>query len=540
MKILWSKINYLSSLIIRRCDGSVGSGAVKYRESQLDKRLRQWFGNDNTKALLRSISIKSGVIRGLTPFQVNFEYPIAAFAGVNGSGKSTLLALACCAYHNNSKGFKLPKRKNSYYTFSDFFVQHTEEIGPQGVVISYGIAHNHWRNNPPGVLYQQRTKKLGGKWNDYDIRVPKTVVFLGIERIVPHAERSQSRSYSRSFKDVKVKGWEENVKDVVGYILGKRYDDYRHLEHTKYSLPIVKVGDVTYSGFNMGAGENALFDIFSTIYSCGENSILVLDEIELGLHAKAQRLFIEKLKEVCMQTHTQVICTTHSKEIFQCLPDDARFFIESMGGKTKITAGISSEFAFSKLGALGEKELDLFVEDQVAKTLIETALGAAIRSRVQITDIGSATAISKQLAALYVRRENRKTLAVFDGDQRALERDNIGHAEKMSENPGEEFRKWIKAKVNYLPGETWPEAWIVQKCKEIPEVIAQALGVDADQASEVLEYALQAGKHNEFHEIGVQVGLSKDRCLGLLCDAVCTNFSEEFDDLKARIKAELG
>ena len=104
---------------------------MKYRESQQDKRLRQWFLNDNTKALLRSISIKSGAIRGLTPFRVDFEYPITAFAGVNGAGKSTLLALACCAYHNSPKSFKLPKRKNSYYTFSDFFVQHSEEQGPQ-------------------------------------------------------------------------------------------------------------------------------------------------------------------------------------------------------------------------------------------------------------------------------------------------------------------------------------------------------------------------------------------------------------------------
>jgi AAA15 family ATPase/GTPase len=84
----------------------------------------------------------------------------------------------------------------------------------------------------------------------------------------------------------------------------------------------------------MGAGENALFEIFSTMYSCGERTLLVLDEIELGLHSKAQKLFIRKLKEVCKETCTQVICTTHSKEIFECLPDDARFFVESIGGKT--------------------------------------------------------------------------------------------------------------------------------------------------------------------------------------------------------------
>ncbi|QQZ43350.1 AAA family ATPase [Pseudomonas sp. SK3(2021)] len=512
---------------------------MKYRESQLDKSLRQWFSNDNTKGLLRHIRIVSGTMRGLTPFHVSLEYPITAFAGINGSGKSTILALACCAYHNTPKAFKLPKRKISYYTFSDFFIQHTEEVPPQGVEISYGIAHDNWRSLPPGIGYQSRKKKHGGKWNDYDIRVKKTVVFLGIERIVPHSERSQSRSYSRSFKDVKVKGWEGKVKDAVGYVLSKKYDDYRHLEHTKYSLPIVKSGGVTYSGFNMGAGENALFEIFSIIYSCGQNSLLVLDEIELGLHAKAQRLFMEKLKEVCMQTHTQVICTTHSKEIFQCLPDDARFFIETSGGKTKVTAGISSDFAFSKLGALNQKELDIFVEDQVAKVLIESSLSAAIRSRVTIRVIGSATAISKQLAALYTRGEDRQTLAIFDGDQKALESDNLNLAKKMSERSGDAFNKWFKEKVFYLPGGTWPEAWIVQKSKEAPEAVAIALGVDLDQCPEVLEYALQAGKHNEFFEISQHVGLDKDRCLSLLCGVVCQSFPKEFDKLRQAVLSKL-
>ncbi len=66
---------------------------MKYRESNLDKKLRKWFCKDNTKALLRSIQISTGGIRGLTSFKVNLDYPITAFAGVNGSGKSTMLAL---------------------------------------------------------------------------------------------------------------------------------------------------------------------------------------------------------------------------------------------------------------------------------------------------------------------------------------------------------------------------------------------------------------------------------------------------------------
>ncbi|KAL0630213.1 hypothetical protein Q9L58_010942, partial [Maublancomyces gigas] len=67
--------------------------AMGYRESQLDQKLRKWFKNDLSKALLRRLALVEGSMRGITPFSLEFEYPIAAFAGVNGAGKSTLLAM---------------------------------------------------------------------------------------------------------------------------------------------------------------------------------------------------------------------------------------------------------------------------------------------------------------------------------------------------------------------------------------------------------------------------------------------------------------
>lgn len=518
---------------------------MKYRESQIDKELRQWFSNDLSKALLRKIHLTEGSLRGVNSLNIDLTYPITAFAGVNGAGKSTILAMACCAYHARPDGYKLPKRKNSYYTFSDFFIQHVHEVSPQGVAINYHIAHDAWKKSirfpeGKGVGAQIRKKNKGGKWNDYDARVSKCVVFLGIDRIVPHSERSQSRSYSRVFADVKLKGWEDKVREAVGYILGKKYDDFRYLEHSKYSLPLVKIGDLTYSGFNMGAGENALFEIFSTIYSCGEKSLLVLDEIELGLHSKAQKLFIRKLKEVCKETGTQVICTTHSKEIFECLPDDARFFVESVAGKTRTTAGISPDFAFSKMGATDNQELDIYVEDEVAKSLIETSLPAAKRTRVRIKVIGSASAISRQLAALWMRGEDRPTIAIFDGDQRVKRNQNLQNAKNMAENVTKDFENWFDSHSTYLPGDTWPEAWIIQKCKDaLPQTFVSLSLDDEGEASDILEYALQAGKHNEFFEIATNVGLDKNHCLKLLTNIVADKYSDDFNEVRNLIYSKL-
>jgi len=506
---------------------------MKYRESQRDKQLRKRFANDFAHLLLRRIVLKKGNLRGLDALDLTFQYPITAIAGRNGAGKSTILALACCAYHNNKSGFKLPKRKNSYYTFSDFFIQHSEEIPPEGIEIEYYIAHNKWKKSAllpdgVGVGMQRRRKNMGGKWNDYDDRVKKNVVFLGIERIVPHSERSQSRSYSRVFCDGMPKGWEDKVKDAVGYVLGRSYSKFRYLEHSKYSLPIVQVGNVTYSGFNMGAGENALFEIFSTIYSCGAGALLVLDEIELGLHAEAQRRFIERLKDVCYETHTQVVCTTHSREIFDCLPYDARFFVEKVNGSSRITEAISSDFAFAKLAAVPAAEVELLVEDEVAKTILLACLPTVSRSRVGITVIGSATALARQLAAINVRGESRPTIAIFDGDQRTKESENFGHAKDMCEKPQGDFSSWFTAHINYLPGNTWPEAWLVQRAAECIPSLALAVSCEPDLLKDILEYGLQAGKHNEFYEIAKQLGMERSMCIQTVAMTVSVAFSNDF------------
>ena len=517
---------------------------MKYRESHNDKKLRNWFVNDLSHQLLRGVFLEKGEIRGLTELNLEFNYPITAIAGRNGTGKSTVLAMVCCGFHNKKNGFKLPHRKLSYFTFADFFIQYREEVPPQGIEISYLIAHDNWRKSErapdgKGILIQKRKKKKGGRWNDYSARVSRDVVFLGIERIVPHNEKSQSKSYSKSFSYDTDAGWEEDVKNIVGYILNKKYDTFKYATHSKYRLPIVTVSDSKYSGFNMGAGENALFEIFSIMHSCSKGALIVIDEIELGLHTEAQKKFIQKLKEVCLSRKLQVICTTHSKDIFDELPNDARVYIECINGKTKITDSISSDFAFSKLSATNSNELDLLIEDRVAKSILMSVLPNTLRSRVNIEVIGSATALSKQLSALYNRENPRPALVIFDGDQKDKESDNLSLARKMAENTDEDFDDWFLSKIQYLPGDTWPEAWVVQKCTESIDNLSSLTGTDEGQLNDYLEYGLEAGKHNEFYEIGKHLGLNDEDALNRCCINISQRHSDEFQDLIKTIEDKL-
>ena len=517
---------------------------MKYHETKIDKDLRAWFGNDYTRALLRGVCLTEGAFRGLNSLDISFDYPITAIAGKNGAGKSTILALSACAFHNHSKGYKPLKRQKPYYTFSDFFVQHSDEIPPEGISIQYSIAHNNWTKNSTmptgeGIGNQIRKKVKSGKWNEYNSRIKRTTVFVGIERIVPHSERSQSRSYSKIFKAKPPTGWEANVMEDVGYVLNKKYENYSSLHHSKYNLPVVQCNGVIYSGFNMGAGENALFEIFSTIYAAGPGALIVVDEIELGLHAEAQRRFMDKLKKTCLEQKAQVVCTTHSTEIFDRLPNDARFYVEIVSGKTRVIPGISSEYAFTKMSAKKGLELDIFVEDDIAKALILAALPSAVRARVSVHVIGSASVLSRQLAACYLRDEKKPILAIFDGDQRAKQKDNYKHAKKMAENPKDDFEDWFNARVAYLPGDMWPEAWLLQKGAEILGLLSEIINVDAEELDDYIKHALEAGKHHEFHELQTQLGLERQACLQHFSTAIVKNFSEDFSPIRAMVDSLL-
>lgn len=517
---------------------------MKYSESNKDRELRKWFQNDFSNSQLRRIEVTTGNIRGVSNLELKINYPITAIAGRNGSGKSTVLALACCAYHNTKSGFKASNRKQTYYTYADFFIQHSEEVSPEGIAIEYDFAFDNWRTSAHNkdkvaIGTQERRKNQGGKWSDYSSRVGRNCVFIGIERIVPHSEKSQSKSYKRQFLASQQNGWEDRVKDIVGKILNKTYDEFKIVSHSKYRLPIAKTDNICFSGFNMGAGENALFEIFTTIFSCPPGALFVIDEIELGLHAAAQRQVIEELKKICIERKMQVICTTHSKEVFECLPDDARFYLEKVNQRTIAKPGASSSYAFSKLSLQNTAEVHLLVEDDVAQNLITSILPTKIRSRVNIEIIGSATALCIQLAALHNRSKNDHTIAIFDGDQRAKESKNITFTYKTSERNDPTFKEWYQEKVSYFPGDQWPERWILEKNLLALDNLSKIANTDPDQLSDIIKNGLSAGKHNEFYSIAKAMGTTREQAIFICCSNIQQSFAQEFSDIIEKIKLKL-
>ena len=483
-----------------------------YRESEIDKKNTGWFQNDKTRNTLQKIAIEQSAIRGLGKFEMEFNYPISVIVGENGCGKSTILALVSCAFHNNNAGFcpisllSDAKKQRIYYTYSDFFAFTATEIGfMKDIRIKSTFLTDKSKN------YDVRRKSPGGKWIDYDSRPKRAVSFLGINRILPPSESITHRHYSSLF------GTPSEINDLAQYmqkIFGKDYSTITVKKHRKYRLYECARGPLSYTGFNMGAGENAVLQLLHEIISAGEGALIVVDEIELGLHIRAQYKLMQVIKELCLKYHSQIICSSHSATILKAIPPEGRIMMKPKADGFDIVYGISPEMAMSELSGSIHPELEVMVEDDVAEDYIATVLPHALRRRVEIKIMGSADSSILQAVATHYREGDNNFIVVADGDKRT-EKTNmiekvVGFLRDSKAVTSSEIRKQLEDKIVFLPGTKWPERVFLESLIRSDNLDNLINTCNIDTISEIKNYittAIAAGKHSEFFQ------LANDLCL---------------------------
>lgn len=487
---------------------------MAYRASQLDKSNKDWFEQNKSCNSLKRLIIENGSIRGITPSEISFDYPITAIVGENGSGKSTCLSLVACAFHNDTSYFpqnrkrKDVKKPRNYYTYGDYFTFSPEESGIAGIEITAEYLTS------TGLKRDVRRKKPSGKWNDYNSRPKRAVAYLGINRIVPPSESNPHKSYKRSFTDATLTQEQaDQLRSSMSTILGKNYSEIELSSHSIYQLFKANRGNLHYSGFNMGAGENAVLYLLLEILNAGNGALIVVDEIELGLHVQAQIKLVEELKKLCNKYKCQIICSTHSKHVLEHLPPEARRYIKQTTSGIEIIPDVTPEYAFGKLSGVNTGELDVFVEDEVGEAFLGNILPHSIRERINIIAIGSDQAILKHMAVHY-RERKYNFISFMDGDKRPQTASALRKIKKELEtkfyHEEDEFTQMMLARLKYLPGTEWPEKRLIENAiNEIDKsYLLQEWDARETDVIEYLERAIVAGKHNEFYTLSQDLQLS--------------------------------
>lgn len=481
--------------------------------------LKRW--NEDSPAdapTLREIEVQPEAgavgIRGLTATKVRFDFPVSVLVGANGSGKSTLLALAALAFNGGSH---TPHgRPKPGYTFVDFFARTKREDIPLNIRIDWRFSGadelNVWRKTPQ-------------KWMHYERRPANSVVHVGLSRVASFVESAGHRREFGSTGNWRSKDLNSASVAYLTKILSRSYSGAATLVSPRYTMPTM-TGDHMYSGFNMGTGESALLAILSALQEAPTGSLVLVEEIEMGIHAEALGALAAVLVEVAKKRSLQIVCTSHSAAFIDGLPRESRILVRRRPSGHSCITGVTTRTALSDLSGSATPELRVVCEDDLARQILEVSLPKNIRSRIQIIPVGSSSALATAARTLSQENPQAPILIVWDSDVSDKDvRSSCAKADFASAGPigGMEWNRLPglmnqdgTPKKDALGKLMPPEETIRQSILQSPDVlcdVSTTLNTELDDLIDALKSsAISSGSH---HDLFTSVGdkLSHDPAL---------------------------
>jgi predicted ATPase len=369
----------------------------------------------------------------LSPFRhipnlaLNFIHPISVIAGTNRSGKSTILMALACSHYN----FKRRNVDNGLFarkTWSEImqFTSQDRQREDWTYYITYRIGDKIDKKKGQRKAVTRKWNGIGKAESQFKNR---EVFFLDLDRISP--ARSFSKVIFRKSKKASITNISQsNIKRIeqcLSYVLEETFALNKIASHQ--DKDIFKYSNSNeYSSYNAATGEEALIKIIIDIVEAEKKSLILIDEIEAGLHPKIQRRLIEVLYSIAKHDKKQFILTSHSPSILSSLPEKARIFIEKNNNSFRAIPNISVSAALSKMDSKSYPLVDLYCEDNVAKKIILKAISSIQSSRqnfhnlINIIVSGSADKTYRHFKShqeTYPKKEVRSGFAcILDGDCR--------------------------------------------------------------------------------------------------------------------------
>lgn len=345
-------------------------------------------------------------IRGWTGERIEFRFPIVCISGENGVGKSTILQSIAASFQ------PLDDSRTNFYASAFFPDTAWEKI--TGVTIRGEVKRGADR-----IPYSIR--RPTERWLGNPERIKRDVVLVDLRRVQPLYAKVGYQKIAGATREVSNREYSPELLERLKSVVGKSYAKAK-MGTTNVSagreVPVVEVNGISYSGFHQGAGETTIVELLST--DIPKYSIVVIDEVETSLHPRAQRRLIRDLANYSRERHVQFIVTTHSPFVMDELPAEARIHILLTEGKRTVVSGASPEFALSKMDDERHPEVDVYVEDERAKILVEEIIQAKSREhllRIDVLPYGSAS-VGKSLGIMQSQgRFKKPTVVILDGDQ---------------------------------------------------------------------------------------------------------------------------
>lgn len=484
-----------------------------------EKKLKRLWDSNSDLLFLKSIEILDGTpIRGIRNCKVEFQYPITAFCGKNGSGKTTLMQLAALAFHHTDKHYRK--------TFADFLKKTKYDAANEGTKLCwrYKGKDEKGRENFP-ITIEKGIKK----WMHYDRRPQKKVIVIPVARTLPANEKNFAKA--DLLKETSFTKLNEQYLGYFSRIMGRYYksaDSYYDI-FAKCSLNET----CSYSSYNMGIGEKIICYLLAELQNIDNNSLIIIDEIEMGLHPEALSELAQVMQEIALQKKLQIFVTTHSRDFLDALPREARIVVSKVGENTNIINNPTMIFAISQISQQTMDELVIICEDCTAKSIIEKTIGSN-KKRVSCIDMGCKSELLKAAHFNILSEDRRKFLVIWDGDVSDADIDSYF----QSIGKDKDYISYLR-----LPSNLPPEKWILSVIDNEKgyEMLADNLCSDIDDVRDSIEKAKTTpNHHNIFYSISESLGVRADEVAQELCKAAFMLKKDNLSYIKDKVTELLG
>jgi predicted ATPase len=464
----------------------------------LEKARERSYGQYLAKIVLKRV-------RGFKDEPVSFDFPVTAIIGPNGGGKTTVLGAAAIVYK------VVPPR--TFFAKSGKY-----DAGMENWSIEYEVVDRSL--SPKGHI--QRTASFKSlKWNRDAME--RQVLVFGVSRTVPASERKELLTCtSRRFSvpESRVQEFSVDVNDAVSRILGKDTSGFKQIHvHSSGDVTLLTgqtAEGVGYSEFHFGAGESSIIRMVAAIEAAADQTLVLIEEIENGLHPVATVRLVEYLIWAAERKKIQVIFTTHSNEALQPLPSRAVW----SATKDKLFQGKLNVASLRAITGQIETSGVIFVEDEFAKVWVEAVLRQGGREVIDHYQVHAMSGDGTAVAMNKYHNDNPAitvpSVCIIDGDSRQRDDD--------------------KERVLRLPGES-PEAYVfdavIDQWSAVGGKLSVALLQRFEESAKVLELCQELRRQNKdthllFSQLGEKLGLVPERTVSA---AFTTIWAQSHSDL---------
>lgn len=433
---------------------------------------------------LEQINIRH--LRGISDLTINFQYPVTVIAGHNACGKTTVLFACACAYEPQTGN---PRNYTPATLFPNLSIkQSSSTLNDSDLPTVFEFYYSIDKKK------QAMRWAKGKSWNKSYMgqkkgRQPQAGIYLRTLANLTSPSEVRSVLQIASNSNLVFEDLTSHLLAFAQRVLPMQYGKVTLIKKDPKDLLFVSRNDpnnTQYSEFHMSAGERMVLRISKDI-STLKNALILIDEIETGLHPFTQQQLMLELQRIALRNELQIIVTSHSPVILDSVPLEARIFLERTEDNVVEKPAYKDIIQKALYGQSLEK-LSLLCEDEMGEYFVLGILDY-LNPRLNLVPddivVGRDTGKDEfpaHITALGKFGKLSEFVFILDGDA------YLSADAKMKEAAGK-FNFTLQPL--YLPGKTTPEAWAWQVLTENTAEYANKLGIDERQLVQIMQHQNQ-------------------------------------------------